>query len=165
MSMIGNLVAVSPSQLQRLIEEPSALPAFLYPDDGREHPSDHFDLEKAWHGIHFLLTGETWGGDLPLADAVLGGTEIGEDLGYGPARFVTSEEVKATAEAIAGISRQELEGRYSPGALEKAEIYPTGIWEREGPDALAYLLQYYEPLVSFYKEAAARGDAVIQFLD
>jgi len=43
------------------------------------------DIDKAWHSIHFLLTGAAWEAD----GLIFGGTEIGEDgddWGYGPPR-------------------------------------------------------------------------------
>jgi len=165
MSMIGNFVALSPGALQRLIAEPSAIPEFLHPKEGQETPPNHLDIDKSWHGIHFLLTGDTWSGEPPLAHVILGGIAIGDDIGYGPARYLTPDEVRVIAQALAGVTREQLEKRYLPATLEKAEIYPTGIWEAEGNDALEYLLQYYEPLVGFYRDAAARGDAIIQYIN
>lgn len=35
------------------------------------------------------------------------------------------------------------------------------IWERDGDEALQYVLEYYTKLVAFYKRAAQRGQAVI----
>ncbi|NUR82053.1 MAG: DUF1877 family protein [Terrabacter sp.] len=48
------------------------------------------DLDKSWHGIHFLLTGTDWSaGDAGAAGgAILGGRPVGEDDGYGPARLL-----------------------------------------------------------------------------
>ena len=165
MSMIGNFIALSPEKLSALISDPSGLAELFYPENEEDTPSNYLDIEKAWHGIHFLLTGEAWGGDGPLAQAVLGGIEIGEDMGYGPARYLTPEEVRAVARSLAAISTEQLKKRYSSDALEAAEIYPTGIWEAEGWGAFDYLVQNFEPLVHFYHEAAERGDAVILYLN
>ena len=53
------------------------------------------DLDKAWHGIHYLLTGTAWAGAEPLNFIVCGGTEVGDiDVGYGPARVFSSNDVK-----------------------------------------------------------------------
>ena len=41
--------------------------------------------------------------------------------------------------------------------LSVQQIYPTGIWEREGPEALRFLLAFYEPLRAFYKRASENG--------
>src|ERR1051326_9098314 len=48
-------------------------------------------LDKAWHGVHYLLTGATEPGSDLRSQAVLGGIELGTDpegfSGYGPARY------------------------------------------------------------------------------
>src|SRR5262245_15364829 len=36
-------------------------------------------LDKAWHGVHYALSGTVEPGDSLASQAVLGGTEIGED--------------------------------------------------------------------------------------
>jgi len=59
-------------------------------------------LEKAWHGLHFLLTGDPWGGSGYRAFLLCGGIEQGEDMGYGPARLFDAEEVGEIAETLSG---------------------------------------------------------------
>jgi hypothetical protein len=189
MSMIGNYRRITPQQLADLQREPESIMEFLYPDwsglpamwepvermlepddvgiDGPDFhaPDRYLDVDKAWHGIHFLLTGEAGGGALPLRNAVLGGTKLGDvDVGYGPARFLTPDEVKKVAEALSNISEDDLRAGYDPSALEAAEIYPT-IWEREGDEALEYLMDNYVELVEFFQEAARCGDAMLLYLN
>jgi hypothetical protein len=163
MSMIGNFVSLQEEQLQALIEDPGSVEAFLHPEDSDDdEPANHLDVDKAWQGIHFLLTGEAWGGTPPLSMAVLGGTEFGGDVGYGPAHYLTSSQVLEVAQAFMKVSRSELTKRFSPAAMSEAAIYPE-IWD-EGEEALDYLLGYYDSLVLFYQEAASRGDAVLQYI-
>jgi len=50
-------------------------------------PGHSVSLDKAWHGLHYLLCGALEPAPGPLGQAVFGGTEIGEDQGYGPARY------------------------------------------------------------------------------
>jgi len=135
MSMIGNFLPVSPEKLQSLIDNPESIPDFLCPDDEASEPPNLLDVDKAWHAIHFLLTGNAWGGELPLALALLGGIEIGEDEGYAPARYLTPEEVREDAAALSPLPTEKLAERYVPEALDKAEIYPE-IWVQEGAEAL-----------------------------
>lgn len=46
------------------------------------------DLDKAWHGVHRLMTGSARPTADVASEAVFGGEPIGEDLGYGtPARL------------------------------------------------------------------------------
>src|SRR5262249_47562522 len=52
-------------------------------------PSQSVSIDKAWHGLHYLLCGAPEPAPGPLGQAVFGGTEIGEDQGYGPARYFT----------------------------------------------------------------------------
>ncbi len=49
-----------------------------------EPNSTTLDLDKMWHGAHWILTGTAWDAAGPLGQVILGGEEIGEDGGYGP---------------------------------------------------------------------------------
>lgn len=37
------------------------------------------DLDKAWHGLHYLLTGTAWEGEPPLNVLAAGGREVGTE--------------------------------------------------------------------------------------
>ena len=54
--------------------------------------------------------------------------------------------------------------RFNPKDMEQKEIYPDVIWVRDNMESLEYLLENYQQLLSFYKDAAGRGDAVIQWM-
>jgi hypothetical protein len=164
MGMTGNFMAIPAGTLHALISDPAAILNVLYPDEQQARESSHLNVDKAWHGIHYLLTGEAWGGEFPLAAAVLGGQEIGENFGYGPTRYLVPEEVKTVAAALDRLPAGELAKRYSPGKLQTAQIYPDGIWITEGEEALGYLLNYYGELVKFYGNAAGCGRAVLQYI-
>ena len=117
MSMIGNLLRISASQLKDLQQDPDDIESLLYPEDDEAENERHLDLDKAWHIIHFLLAGAAWGGTPPFASAVCGGTELGEvDVGYGPARYLTPVEVKQVADALSGIAAKELWSRFDAAA-------------------------------------------------
>ncbi len=117
-------------------------------------------LEKAWHGLHFLLCGEAEPGSAVLSQVILGGEELGDDFsGYGEARYFSVEKV---AEAARELSRPELEAemkaRYDPERMSKLGLYPSGVWKREGPE---WLLEAFAPFRSFFAEAAAQGLAIV----
>jgi hypothetical protein len=164
MSMIGNFLAVSKEQLDSLIAHPGSIPAILYPNGGANLPTGHLDIDKAWHGIHFLLTGSEWEGESPWSWVILGGTPVGPDIGYGPARYLSPDQVREVAQALANLPRQELANRYDPVAMEATDIYPQ-IWVRDGPEGLVYLLSYYDEVVKYYQDAAARKLAVLLYLN
>jgi hypothetical protein len=155
-SMIWKAFEVGPSEVSQLPHEPAKLKALVFSDktDGV------VNLDKAWHGIHFLLTGTAWTSKPGAGQAVLGGREFGPDLGYGPARLLNPAEVKAIARALEGQSPDSLASRFDVSAMEREDIYPT-IWQREGREALQYLLHYYAALRSFYSKAAANGSGVV----
>lgn len=161
MSMIGNFQQVTPAQLDALIAAPDSVEEFLYPDE--EPREDGIDIDKSWHGLHFLLTGDAWEGAKPLCDAILGGTEIGADVGYGPARYVDARTVAAIAAELQQWPAERLAQRYDPTALARNEIYPQ-IWD-EGEEALEYLLVWYQKMREYYLDAAAKGNAMLVFLN
>ena len=121
------------------------------------------DLDKAWHGIHFLLTGSAWEGDPPLNFLVAGGTEVGDiDVGYGPARVFRSSEVAEIHKALDGLQEHDLRNRYKPDVMIENDIYPS-IWDRD-PDedgALDYLLEYFFELKSFISAAASKRLGIV----
>ena len=54
--------------------------------------------------------------------------------------------------------------RVGAAKMEKAQVYPEGMWITDGVQALNYLLEHYSHLQNFYADAAAHGKAVICFI-
>ncbi len=118
------------------------------------------DLDKAWHGIHWLLAGSEHPTDDVTSEVIFGGEPVSEDLGYGPARLLPPERVQAVAAALQGLPSHELRQRVDLPAMAEARLYPD-IWDME--DVFDdYLAPAYDRLRSFYVDAAQRGQAVIQ---
>lgn len=116
------------------------------------------DLDKAWHGIHYLLTGTASGGTPPLNALVSGGREIAAvEVGYGAPRTLTAAETRAFAIALNQLSDAELRSRFAPAEMSRLEIYPD-IWGRDPAedDTLGYLLEYVGKLREFLAAAAAQ---------
>jgi hypothetical protein len=166
MAVRAYFVAVSTDTLARLRNEPETLLEFLYPNDGQDEPPPNcVDLDKAWQGIHYLLTGEAEGGAEPLSLAVFGGEVFGpDDVGWEAARFLTPEQVVVVSGALSGLTREDLLSRFNPKDMAAKDIYPERMWGGGGKGAFGYLMENYPTLVAFYRDAAARGDAVIQWL-
>jgi len=145
--------------LYELMEERLGPPPGPNPTETRRVLS----LDKAWHGIHYLLTGSAEPvGALP-GQAVLGGAEIGEDFsGYGPARLFAADQVAALAEALAdpAVEREAVE-RFDPPRMTELQIYPFG-WDE---DHREWLLSSLRELARFYAEAAEHGRAVATCLE
>jgi hypothetical protein len=99
-------------------------------DGAYNDPGQGFvDLDKAWHCLHYLMTGSARGASSPLDFLLQGGTSVGdEDLGgFGPARVFGPSEVAVIARALAPLTRHSLLARFDLKKLEKLEVYP-GRW-------------------------------------
>ena len=120
------------------------------------------DLGHAWHAIHFLLNGSAWHGAPPLFDAVLGGTPIGDPTSYEPIRFVSPDEVRATAAELP--EADQLKTRFTHQGMKQAEIYPESWWDR-GDVLTSELLPAYAMLKELFRCSAEKHQAVLITLD
>jgi hypothetical protein len=123
-------------------------------------------LEKAWHGVHYLLAGAAEPGPELRSQAVLGGVELGDDpegfSGYGPARYFRAAQVRELSEEL---RRPEVESeaaaRFDPAKMSQLQIYPG--W-RAGEHDKEWLMDAFQRLRDFYLSAAAQGRAIITCL-
>ncbi len=162
MGMVTCLAGIDRATIERLKADPGLVEDYLYPDDGESEPPNCIDLDKSWHCIHFMLTGRAEGAGAPLGWAVLGGEEVGEDTGYGPARILLPEQVSEISSAL--IDEDAFRQRFDPTGLSQANIYLSEMCVRDGDEALDYIVENYRGLVAFYRGAAARGDGAILWI-
>ncbi|MGB0749112.1 MAG: YfbM family protein [Magnetospiraceae bacterium] len=159
MSMIANYLAVSAQELQALVADPSRVEAVLF----EEREEDIVDLDKAWQGLHFTLTGSLAESDAPLAQAIMGGAPLGEDdYGYGPPRYLTPDQVARTAHALDAYNEQSFRESVDLAALAANHVYPE-IWQ-EGDTATDYLVEYFETLKYLFRDARREGQGLILYL-
>lgn len=171
MGMYGNFKAVTPEELNKFLacfstEEISAL---LYVDGELDTSGDYLEIEKKWQGLHFLLTGSPHGGTPPLSWCVFGNHSIGGDeepifFGWIGIRYLLPNEVHQVTQALSETSHELLAARYSPREMDQQEVYPIGIWERDGDRGLDYILCCYPAVVSFYQKAAFQNKAMLMYI-
>jgi hypothetical protein len=162
--MIGNFRALPDEELQALFADPSRVEQLLYESLlGSVSNGNELDVDKAWHGLHFLLTGSAWAGSAPLNFIVAGGQEVGDDLGYGPARGLTSADVLMIDAALEPLTRDDLRQRFDAHRMTELQIYPDG-WRHDPDGELDYLLEYYADLRAFVRRTAERGQALLVYL-
>lgn len=123
------------------------------------------DLHKSWHALHFLFTGTAWEGRAP-ADALLnGGREVGEDLGYGPARLLDAKETAAFAVFLRTQTVEGLLGKVDLRRMSDLEIY---CFEDDGEDAAedveADIETYFPQLKDFVVAAADKGEGLLVWM-
>lgn len=191
MSMICHLRQVTDEQIDQLLANPQDIVFLLYgpppapkpglfrrllrrlmPASTRTQPrpwtpptaDEATDLDKAWHGIHFLLTGSVWGGNEPFCYLVTGGTQVGAiDVGYGPARALRSDQVKRFHETLAPITHEFLRSRYDPAKMKEEDVYPS-IW-KEDVGALDYLLEYVDILRAFLQSTVQKNRGLLVYIN
>ena len=168
MSMIGNFLLLSDRRLAELL----AVPQLVHDacDDGYEAGPDAFvDVDKAWHCLHFLLTGTADGGEPPLNFILVGGQEVGaEDVGYGPARAFMSHELAALASALAGLDHAALIERFDAATMDRLQIYPdVGRWSEVDPssdDSFGYYLGGFEAIKALVQRGVVTGSGMLVWL-
>jgi hypothetical protein len=190
MSMIGVLQPLTEEQLEHILGDAKNIRYYLYGDTndftsfwklllGKKtvkpdtlklewaplDDSQSMDLDKAWNGIHYLLTGTGFEGEWPF-NFILAGQDIGDqDVGYGPARGIHASQVREISEALKPLTKEELMKRFDPKKMMELEIYPT-IWDRDpkDDDTLGYLMEYYGRLKTFIHQAAENHMALILYI-
>jgi hypothetical protein len=161
--MIGNLRTASDADIAELLGNPAAITHFLYGDGANDH--EELVLDKAWHAIHFTLTGSRLGGDEPLNFLVAEGTPVGEiDVGFGPARVLTSRQVRAIAGRLAQISPETVAERVNLRDFDAQQIYP-GNWQRDGVHGVDFVVNSYRDMRDLFTRAAARGDGIVLYIN
>jgi hypothetical protein len=93
---------------------------------------------------------------------VFGGSEIGEDRGYGPARYFAPAQVAEIAGALQspGLER-EPHARFDAAGMTQLGIYP-GSWETDDHD---WLIKAFRTLCDFYAAASEAEQAVVTLIE
>jgi hypothetical protein len=147
-------------QIADLLHEPAQIEALL-DEEGPE-----LDLDRAWHGLHYLIAGtarETAG----PRGYILGGRRLGDiNVGYGPARVLDAAQVAIFDDLLQCISSADFRERFDAAALTRADIYPN-LWERAltgEEDLLSYLCGHFAQLKEFVAAARRDGMGMITYL-
>lgn len=163
MSMICFLLRTTSDELESYLKDSSLLITKIE-SSSTTQDSNLVDIEKSWDGINCLLTGSIVGGSEHPLEKVLFSmqyVDVNQDLGYGPANYVTSIQVKAINEEISKITDEQLKSRFDSKLMEELEIYPND-WEN--PDIINYLIDNFKIIQQFYDDAAKNDQVVITFL-
>ena len=164
MSMIANLLRVTMSELEAYLKDSSLLEDSIYNDEA--DAENLIDIDKSWDGIIFLLTGQSLAtAKHNLVRILFSGQIIDEeqDLGYGPAHYLTAEQVAELNGEISTITIADLKQRFNPEKMNELEIYPI-IWD-EGDDAFDYLADGFLTLQNVFADATKNEEAIITFLN
>ena len=124
---------------------------------------ESIDLGRAWHAIHFLITGMAEEGKTPLDFLLAGGEEIAEvDVGNGPARAFDAAKTAAIAEAFSEISDEDVRSRYDADKMVDLEIYPE-IWQEVDEEAehITNILEKFSSLRTLLESAQEASTGIL----
>jgi hypothetical protein len=161
MSMIGNVLAVTNEELQSFLTDSSLLEDKIYNDAANAQLED---LDKTWAGILFVLTGESMQTlTHPLGRVLFSGQLVDEDqdLGYGPAHYLTPAEVLELNQSLASLTEAQIRERYDGAKMNALGIYPE-VWDEE--ESFDYLYSYFTVLQQMFARAAQNNLAIITFI-
>lgn len=158
MGMIAYLREVSESDLARLSEMDEENDLF------RRGDAAVLSLEKSWHGLHYLLTGSAAEADEPLGFLMVGGQEVGEDMGYGPPRLLSADFVQQLNTALRGITEDQLWARFDAEQFEAEGIYP-GVWDEPADELREEYVTYFHQLRDFVSRVAKAGGQMVVVLE
>ena len=149
--ILGFLLRLTPVSVSEV--DPSATEADFHID-----PEKHVDVDKAWHGLHFLFTGTADGGRAPACYLTEGGEDL-DDEGFG--RALRPRQVQIFAEYLNELTPDILTKRFDPRRMMELDIYPGGWDSQPAAQALQWLLDYFADMQAFVKKAAAAGDGLV----
>lgn len=145
-------------RLKELMNSYEALDALICGED-EAIEADSIYLGKAWHILHYCITGETKGGVLPLSYAIMAGYPIAEDYIDGVI-FLTPDDVSEVSEALSRISEKEIIGRFKDEAIGNPDIYCSQ-WNEDDFDKL---LGFFNGILHFYQEASLIRNIILRHI-
>jgi hypothetical protein len=166
---------ISPSDLDRLLDSEDSVEEFIdsrFPSySDKENDVDDFGsneselayeglyLDKGWHLLNYLITGDVNGGDYPLAHAIMAGHLLHES--WDTLVYSRADEVKDVAKALSDLSEEDLLKNCNNKSLIKAKIYrfPKGVNKRD----LKEIMDDFHRLKKYYRNATKNGNAVLRF--
>jgi len=126
---------------------------------------ERLDIDRAWHVLHFLLTGSADAEDHPLSFLAAGGRAISDDLGHGPLRAFTPTQVQSLTDGLAQVMPEQLLEKFDPQRLEEECIHgwPEGWREATLAMCTPFVLEAFMQTREFLERGAARGRALLVY--
>jgi hypothetical protein len=125
---------------------------------------EEIDLDKAWHIVHFLLTGTADKVPTPAGALLNDGNPITrEEICLGRPWALSPQEAAQFAAAVAAVGPEEIQQRFDLSAMKSANVYLTkGI--SDGNSLRGYALHHLAALREFLGKASDEGQGVILFM-
>lgn len=154
------VLGLAPAQIGVLRATPSSATNVVMAaqdlDDGDINPlgalQEALELEKSWHILHYLFTGTSDDTSSP-GGSLLDGEELGEDLGYGPARLLGEKQTAAFAHFLENLDLASVQARIDCVEMANLEIYAVPMGAASGgscEDEVREEVAFYFPRLRDY---------------
>jgi hypothetical protein len=161
MGMICTLIRISETELEAYQKDSSLLAGRISKETDDPY---RYDIDKSWDGIIYLLTGSNSSDTTQyLSRIIFSGQLIDkeQDLGTGPAHYLTPQQVNDIHDRIKEIIPASLKEKFDAVAMKELGVYPN-VWDHE--DAADYLIEYFETVQEAYALAVENKEAIITFI-
>ena len=131
-----------------------------------ENKDNQCCIDKAWHAIHYTLTGEVWEvskGDI-LGQLVLGGVPVNdEDMGYGPMRLLDKGIVSQIADAMDEWDATAFREKFNLKDMAENDVYP--VMDEENEEVFFdYVWKSLDALKQFFKDAVQKDQNILTLI-
>lgn len=162
MGMIGCYIRISEENVLKLQQAEDNLQGLFFGDMDEDNT---ISIDKAWHAIHFTLTGCPFGGedDNIFSKLVMSGNVFMEIDGEPPAMLITANDVKKLSEAMDSLEEQQFREKFNISEMLENNIYPVMDDENE-EEFFDYVWANLIELKKFIEEAVNERQAVIFYI-
>ena len=158
MGMECALWQITVSRLEELLESDEAVDSLICgEDDAIEAKS--LNIGKAWHILHFCMTGETEGEVLPLSYAIMTGIPIADNYIDG-AVYLLPDDVSNVADALSKLTENEIIRRFKDEAIGNPDVYGNQ-WNEDDYDEF---IGFFNGLKHFYQEASLIRNIILRHI-
>jgi hypothetical protein len=161
MGMTGTLLRVTQEQLEAFLDDSSLFEDYIDSEEMEEHETK-VDIYKYWDGLNYLLCNND-NLDPMLFKSIFSSQILDneQDIGYGPAQYLTVDQVKKLSDAIDMTSDDQIRQGFDTTDMTLKEVYLSPWQDKD----LTALMNYYHKLKDFYLAAAKQGQAVITYIE
>jgi hypothetical protein len=131
--------------------------------DKLEETNEIYNIDKLWDGLHFLLTDSSANSPIEgnkLSEAIVG-INVFETDDEDFVSYIEKNELPEIYNALKNVNIKILKDKFDPKIFKKRKIYPQ-IWEADKKDELfKELMEAYNGLLDFYKNALEKNVNII----
>jgi Domain of unknown function (DUF1877) len=165
MGMVLYLRRVTKDELSTIGENLSILDEFMFDEDAVDG-GDVIDFDKAWHALHFMLTGSAGGTDSVLSLLINEYEKIGGDGEWDEGfSIIPADRIAAFQAEFSLLPDEELCGRYDPQAMENEQVYMADYFVEEGAEGVEYVMQWMPNFRQFLKRCVESGSSAFLLLN